>query len=1081
MHKFSTVARLLAGASAVAFVSVAALPAHAQTSTYSVTGQTPLQISLNQQRLGNGQLGNLQSLAQGNYTYNYVTVFFTPTTNVTNALFGVYEANFDPVSILYVGSFDPLNPSANAIIGNDDNSGLLAQAGITPIGCGGVCSAFTTNLTAGQTYYLFLSTYSSGTAFTTPVSFFATGTTVNWGTFVGTPTTTDIDTSSPSGFDAANLGSTLNPVFNGGTLYFTSGNNTYADNFRLAGNSGNALDVTGQINTLSGQLTDATSGGAIRFINSGTGGHIVLSGNSSYTGATTVETGADIRLTGSILNTSGMTVNNGGVFVVSNGGRLTAGALNTLAGGRVVVLQGGTLNDDMDNAGTYENAGTTNAIVNSNSGSILNDTTGVWTSQVHSNTGTLTNAGVWTGNIASSGTLVTTGTLNGTLSNSGTVQARGTITGAVTNAGSLTTTGSLTLNGTLSNSGTVSIGNGTSLTAGGVVNLSGGQVLIAQGGTLTDDLDTAGSVDNAGAANAIVNSNSGTILNRSTGVWTGQVRSNTGTFTNAGVWIGNIASSGTLVTTGTLNGTLSNSGTVQARGTITGAVTNTGSLTLIGETAFNGASITNSGTLNVNATTLNGAGNVTNAAVGTILVGTTAGAGHLTAGSLSNAGTVAMLNGRTGDTVTLSGAYSGAAGSVLTFDVDLSTGAADRLSAASLAGQSVVRLRNLGTAKTYLSAPIVLITAGSSTATFTASTDADTQSALSRNALISYDFRQLGGSSDWGIVSTLNTSGLSSLATGVSAFVTGQNLSLSDLPDSALNTSGTFGANQWMGHSWAETYTSQTDLRSAGTISDAYSLNGSSRAKALQDGSQYGFDAGVYNIGGSGMNLRAGILAGSTDGKSRDSELFGAVTTYDVPHYGYYVILNSAGLRLSVQNRHDLLRLKVSNPVLSLSGAALKGRGDTLSATVAGLNTLGRYVVEPSAGYVESLIDLDALALPNGMGSVEVARLKSQAYHAGIKVSTTFSGRHVLWQPYGELSGWKETAADTQTAYRPGSDSAPVWIGGQRLDTFAQASIGVAAQMRTHPDLTGFLKANAHSGDRLESWSIRAGVSYRLH
>ncbi|UDF05730.1 hypothetical protein [Asticcacaulis sp. AND118] len=1080
MRKLSSVTRLLAGASAFAFVSAAALSASAQTSTYSVTGQTPAQISLNQAYLGNGPLSNLSNLATGNYLYNYVTVYFTPTTDVTNALFGVYEANFDPISILYRGSFDPLNPSVNALVGNDDNAGLLAQAGVTSIGCGGVCSAFRANLTAGQTYYLFLSTYSPNTAFTTPVSFFATGTTFNWGTFAGTPTTTDIDTSSASGFDAANLGSTLNPVFNGGTLYFTSGNHTYADHFQLANNAGNALDVSGLINTLGGQLTDATSGGGIRFINSGSGGYLVLTGVSTYTGATTIENGAEVRLTGSILNTSGVTVSNGGVFVVGNGGTLTAGGLSNLAGGKVIVLQGGTLTDDMDNAGAYENAGTSNAIVNSNSGTILNDSTGVWTGAVRSNTGTLTNSGVWNGNMASSGTLVTTGTINGVVTNTGTLQARGT-TGAIDNSGALTTTGSLTTTGPLTNTGTVAIGNGTSLTAGGVANLTGGQIVIAQGGTLTDDLDNAGTIDNAGVANAIVNTNGGTILNRATGMWTGAVRSNTGTLTNSGVWNGAIASSGTLISTNRINGAVTNSGTAQARGVINGALTNSGVFTLTGDLSFNGAAIANSGTLNVNATTLSGAGSVTNAANATILVGTTAGAGHLNAASLSNAGTVAMLNGRTGDTIALTGAYTGSAGSVLSFDVDLATGAADRLTAASLAGQSTIRLRNLNAAKTYLSAPVVLIAAGNSTATFTVATDADTQAALNTRALINYDFRKIDGGNDWGIVSTLNTPALASLATGVTAFVTGQNLTLSDLPDSAIDTKGQFGANQWMGRTWAEAYTSQTDLESGAAISDTYSRDGISRAKALQDGTQYGFDAGVYNIGGSGVNLRAGILAGSTDGKSRDTDLFGAVTTYDVPHYGAYLLVTRGGLRLSLQNRHDLLRLKVSNPVLTVAGAALKGRGDTVSATVSGVKTFGHYTVQPSAGYVESLIDLDALTLPTGLGSVEVARLKSRALHFGVKVGTELGSRHVLWQPYGELSVWNEDASDTQTAYRSGAGSAPVWIAGQRLDSFGQVSAGLTAQMRNTPDLKGFVKANVHNGDRLESWSIRAGLSYSLN
>jgi hypothetical protein len=73
---------------------------------------------------------------------------------------------------------------------------------------------------------------------------------------------------------------------------------------------------------------------------------------------------------------------------------------------------------------------------------------------------------------------------------------------------------------------------------------------VLQGGTVNDDLDNAGIVSNSGAYNATVNTNTGSITNTATGVWTGDVTSNASNstgITNNGTWIGNVvANTGTI-------------------------------------------------------------------------------------------------------------------------------------------------------------------------------------------------------------------------------------------------------------------------------------------------------------------------------------------------------------------------------------------------------------------------------------------------------------------------------------------------------------------------------------------------------
>lgn len=993
------------------------------------------------------------------------------------------------------------------------------------------------------------------------------------GTFTGTPVgssggtptppaSNDIDTAASGGYNASQLGGTLNAVFAGGTLYFTTGGQVFSQNFVLGNSATNTINLSGLSTTFSGNFTDQSSNGSLIFTNTGTGGVVILSGINTYTGATTISNGAEINLTGSISNTSSVLIQNGGYLVIGNGGTLTAGGVTNAFGGRLFIAQGATLTDDMDNAGETENAGTSNAIVNTNTGAILNGATGTWNGEVRSNSGTLTNAGTWNGDIATSGTFANTGTLNGDLSNTGAAQVSGAINGAVSNSGDLTVNGTTTT-GQVSNSGTLTIADGGDLTADGVSNLLGGTLTIAQGATLNDDLDNAGTVGNAGTSNAIVNTNTGTIVNAATGVWTGAVVSNAGTLSNAGTWNGNVATAGTFANTGTLNGNLSNAGSaqlsgtvngtvsntatlaisgtasatsvstsgtfvnanaftgaltvtggtaansgtvtgpvsvtggtlattgtvagalnnaaaVQARGAINGAVTNSGTFALTGTLTGNGSAFTNTGTLTVGGNLFNGMGAVSNSAAGTISVGTLTDAGALSAASLNNAGAVHMANGRTGDGVHVTGAYTGTANSVLSFDVNLMTGQADHLTAGTLSGTSVVRINNVASGKTYLAAPIVLVSSTGGAGTLTTDTDAGTTAALASQSLISYGFRNIAGTSDWGIVSTLNTPALTSLTASLTSYVTAQNLNLADLPDDVFARDGDYGVNQFLGHSWARTFAGDLSLTQDFTISDAYSAGAATEALSSQTGTQFGFDAGVYNIHGTGVSLRVGLMAGSTDAKVSDETLSGAHIDIDAPNYGYYAALTHNGLRLSVQNRSEVMKTDVTNPVLGLVGSPLKARSETFSVALSKRFDVASVFVEPVIGAMTTRVDADALDIPGDQGSVKIALLKSRLIRAGARVGTTITTRSVVWTPYGELNAWQEGADRTQTAYLPEQPATPVWLAGSRAGTFGQALAGVTAQSRSNANLSGYVTADVRRGDTLEGWTVRAGVKYRM-
>jgi len=140
--------------------------------------------------------------------------------------------------------------------------------------------------------------------------------------------------------------------------------------------------------------------------------------------------------------TLGRKLVNSGLVAVSGGATLTdlAGIAN-LAGGRITVAGGGTINDALDNAGTVVNNGTYNADLNNFAGGSATNAAGAtWT-------GTLTNA--------AGATLINQGAIIGSVINAGTfTSTRGSsVSGTVTSSGALAPAGTMTINGNVALAG----------------------------------------------------------------------------------------------------------------------------------------------------------------------------------------------------------------------------------------------------------------------------------------------------------------------------------------------------------------------------------------------------------------------------------------------------------------------------------------------------------------------------------------------------------------------------------------------------------------------------------------------------
>lgn len=162
------------------------------------------------------------------------------------------------------------------------------------------------------------------------------------GTYSGTPVSitppsasTDIS-SVGTVYQSSNLGTSVNPVFDGGTLQVSVAGEV-ANSFTVNSNGG-VIDQNGVASTLSGVISDASGAtGSISIINTGSGGSVTLSGINTYTVATSITSGSTLALSGSGSIANSSSVTNNGTFNVRGvsgnvplGGTLTQASAGSL-------------------------------------------------------------------------------------------------------------------------------------------------------------------------------------------------------------------------------------------------------------------------------------------------------------------------------------------------------------------------------------------------------------------------------------------------------------------------------------------------------------------------------------------------------------------------------------------------------------------------------------------------------------------------------------------------------------------------------------------------------------------------------
>ena len=519
-----------------------------------------------------------------------------------------------------------------------------------------------------------------------------------------------------------------------------------------------------------------------------------------------------------------------------------------------------------------------------------------------------------------------------------------------------------------------------------------------------------------------------------------------------------------------LNGALLNAATgqVQAQGTVGGSISNAGQFAVTGALAGGGAGFANGSTgVLVNlGSAYAGIGAISNATSGRIVLGNGTTNASLSGTSMTNAGSIEMMNGRTGDLVQLSGAYSGQAGARITFDINMASNAnlSDRLITSGSTGPTTVSLQNIGAARTYFSQPIVLI-AGGSTGGFTAATDASTQAALTSNGIVDYRAGAIAGTADWGITSAVNTERASSIVTGAMAFAglgeIGMRMGAEDL------AAGGLAAGQGTGRVWGRLSSASQDVTSSSITSDRFATAGSGRSEMDSEGFRVG---GVIRVlARPDAALDVGAFAGQSEG-TLVHNVTGLETGFDMPVYGAYAVLAGPLLRADLQ--YEALDVEI-DPSDSVSTSLVNGDGTRMRAGLGAPIAIRHGTVEPYVRAERLSIDLDAGSAAGGAGTLVFDSLQTEMVQAGVRTRITIPGTTWTVTPSLDLSVTQEDGSGA-TRFNPTGGASS---GSARRLTQADAAISV---IHNTTGLELFAQATGRSGDDADGMAVVLGARYRF-
>jgi len=479
---------------------------------------------------------------------------------------------------------------------------------------------------------------------------------------------TPIDSTQPY-YLQSNVGTTVNPDFQGGTLRDNQNNATDSNNYTVGNFSTNTIDAFGNHTTFTGNFSGL---GSLTITDSQqSGGAVVVTGASEVNGTVTIDHGATLEWgngngnAAALAGNGAAVVNNGALMINFGGGALTGGPIAISGSGSLVVQSGrlGTTgvstytgsttiaaNSTLMLQGAGSIAASSGVIDNGNfdiswtsAGASIKRLSGAGSVKLGSQTLTLTNAGSTFSGVISDGggaggtgggltvgggTQILTGTNTYTgattigagatlqLGNGGTT---GSVAGAIVDNGLLKFNygGTVTSGNKISGSGSVKIAAGTVV----VTNTStiNGTVTIDNGATMQWGNGTGQASYLVGGGNAVVN-NGALVMNFGGGgiggsmpiSGSGSVLIQSGFFNESGLstYTGTTTISGgtlAIASTGGITSDVTNNATFTNAGAVAGSVTNNAVATFTQTGGNVSGGVINAGTVNANGGALNGA------------------------------------------------------------------------------------------------------------------------------------------------------------------------------------------------------------------------------------------------------------------------------------------------------------------------------------------------------------------------------------------------------------------------------------------------------------------------------------------